>query len=132
MSTPAWIPGIFAAIMLLVAEVSAGQLVIARAPTRRDIAGADIALSRLLTGVALAGLLVHELSFLPDAAWAAAFAVMTAWFAWRLWQESRERGAARVARGHYAPHLVASAAMLYLFAALQQRHRPIRVYPGYA
>jgi hypothetical protein len=31
MSTPAWILGIFAAVMILVAEVSAGQLVIARA-----------------------------------------------------------------------------------------------------
>ena len=35
MSTPAWILEIFAAVMLLVAEVSAGQLVIARAWTRR-------------------------------------------------------------------------------------------------
>ena len=35
MSTPAGILGIFAAIMILVAEVSAGQLVIARAWTRR-------------------------------------------------------------------------------------------------
>jgi hypothetical protein len=43
---------------------------------------------------------------------------MTAWFAWRLWRESRGRGAAAVARGHHAPHVVNSAAMLYLFAAL--------------
>jgi hypothetical protein len=107
MSTPAWILGIFAAVMILVAEVSAGQLVIARAWTRRGGAGAGIAVSRVLTGITL-----------PNAAWKVVFAVMTAWFAWCLWRESRGRGAAAVARGHNAPHLVRSAAMLYLFAAL--------------
>jgi hypothetical protein len=117
MSTPAWIPGIFAAVMLLVAEVSAGQLVIARAWTR-DIADAGIAVSRLLAGIAMAGILVHGLSTLPDAAWEAAFAVMTAWLAWGLWRDRRGHGAAAVARGRYAPLLVQSAAMLYIFAAL--------------
>jgi hypothetical protein len=117
MSTPAWILEIFAAVMFLVAEVSAGQLVIARAWTRRDIADADIAVSRLLAGVAVAGLLVPGLSILPNAAWEVAFAVMTAWLAWRLWLESGGRGAA-MARGHYAPPLVQSAAILYIFAAL--------------
>ncbi|MFZ0165750.1 MAG: hypothetical protein WAL12_19400 [Trebonia sp.] len=116
MSTPAWILEILAAVMFLVAEVSAGQLVIARAWTRRDIAGAGIAVSRLLAGIAVAGLLVPGLSILPNAAWEVAFAVMTAWLAWRLWLESRGRGAA-MARGHYATPLVQSAAMLYIFAA---------------
>jgi len=118
MSTPEWVLGIFAAVMLLVAEVSAGQLVLARAWTRRDIADAVIAVSRLLTGIALAGILVPGLGFLPDAAWETAFAVMTAWFAWCLWRENRGRAAASVAHGHYAQHLVHSAAMLYLFAAM--------------
>jgi Domain of unknown function (DUF5134) len=117
MSTPAWIPETFAAVMLLVAEVSAGQLAVARAWTRRGGAGADIAVFRLLTGIALAGMLVHGLSTMPNAAWEVAFAAMTAWFAWCLWREGRGRGSA-VARGHYAPHLVSSAAMLYIFAAL--------------
>ena len=118
MSTPAWILGIFAAVMLLVAEVSAGQLVIARAWTRRGGTDADIAVSHLLMGIAMAGILVPGLSTLPNAAWEVVFAVMTAWFAWCLWRESGGRGAAAVASGHYAPHLVHSAAMLYMFAAL--------------
>jgi Domain of unknown function (DUF5134) len=66
----------------------------------------------------MAGILVPGLSILPDAAWEVVFAVVTAWFAWCLWRESRGRGAAAVARGPYAPHLVQSAAMLYVFAAL--------------
>jgi hypothetical protein len=118
MSIPTGVLAIFAAVMLLVAEVSAGQLLIGRAWTRRDIADAGIAGFRLLTGIALAGILVPGLSVLPNAVWAAAFAVTTAWFAWCLWRENRGRGAAALARGQYAPHLVHSAAMLYLFAAV--------------
>jgi len=118
MSTPAWILGIFAAVMLLVAEVSAGQLVLARVWNRRGGTGADVAVSHLLMGIAMAGILVPGLSTLPNAVWEVVFAVMTTWFAWRLWRESRGRGAAAVARGHYAPHLVHNAAMLYVFAAL--------------
>jgi len=97
MSTPAGILGIFAAIMILVAEVSAGQLVIGRAWTRRG--GTDIAVSHLLMGIAMAGILVPGLSILPNAVWEVVFAVMTAWFAWCLWRESRGRGAAAVAHG---------------------------------
>ena len=47
MSIPAWILGIFATVMLLVAEARAGQLVAARAWTRRGGADADIAVSHL-------------------------------------------------------------------------------------
>ncbi|MGA9835148.1 MAG: DUF5134 domain-containing protein, partial [Trebonia sp.] len=118
MSTPAWILEIFAAVMLLVAEVSAGQLVVAHAWTRRGGTDDDIAVSQLLMGIAVAGILVPGLSTLPNAVWEAVFAVVTAWFVWCLWRESRRRGAAAVARGQYAPHLVHSAAMLYIFAAL--------------
>jgi hypothetical protein len=118
MSTPAWVLEIFAVVMLLVAEVSAGQLAVARAWTRRGDADVGIVASRLLTGIAVAGILVPGLSILPDAAWEIVFAVITAWFAWCLWRESRGRGAAAVARGHYAPCLVHSAAALYLFTAL--------------
>jgi hypothetical protein len=118
MSTPTWILEIFAAVMLLVAEVSAGQLVVARAWTRRGGTDADIAVSHLLMGIAMAGILLPGLSILPNAAWEVVFVVITAWFVWCLWRESRGRAAAALARGHYAPHLVHSAAMLYVFAAL--------------
>jgi Domain of unknown function (DUF5134) len=118
MSTPAWILETFAAMMVLVAEVSAVQVVMARAWTRRGGARAGIAVSQLLMGIAMAGILVSGLSILPNAVWEVVFAVMTAWFAWCLWRENRGRAAASVAHGHYAPHLVHSAAMLYLFAAM--------------
>jgi hypothetical protein len=118
MSIPAWILDIFAAVMLLVAAVSAGQLAVARAWTRAGMRDADIAGSHLLMGIAMAGMLVTSLSTLPNAAWVVIFAVMTAWFACYLWRETRGRGAGALASGHHAPHLVHSAAMLYMFAAL--------------
>jgi hypothetical protein len=118
MSTPAWILETFAAMMVLVAEVSAGQVVIARAWTRRGGADAGIAVSQVLMGIAMTGILVSGLSILPNVVWEVVFAVMTAWFAWCLWRENRGRAAASVAHGHYAQHLVHSAAMLYLFAAM--------------
>ena len=118
MSIPAWILDIFAAVMLLVAAVSAGQLAVARAWTRAGARDADIAGSHLLMGIAMAGTLAASLSTLPNAAWEVIFAVMTAWFAWCLWQETRGHGVTAVASGHHAPHLVHSAAMLYMFAAL--------------
>jgi hypothetical protein len=118
MSTPAWILGTFAAIMILVAEASAGQLAAARAWTRRGSSGADVAASHLLMGIAMAGILVPGLSILPNTAWEVVFAVMTAWFIRCLWRESRRSGAAAVAHGYSAPHLAHSAAMLYMFAAL--------------
>jgi hypothetical protein len=118
MNTPAWILETFAAMMVLVAEVSAGQVVIARAWTRRGGADAGIAVSQLLMGIAMTGILVSGLRILPNAVWEVVFAVMTAWFAWCLWRENRGRAAASVAHGHYAPHLVHSVAMLYLFAAI--------------
>ena len=69
-------------------------------------------------GIAMAGSLVASLATLANGAWVVVFAVMTAWFGWCLWGDSRGQGAGAAIRGHHAPHLVHSAAMLYMFAAL--------------
>lgn len=118
MSIPGWLLEIFAGVTLVIAALSAGQLAVMRAWTRPGRVNADIALSQLLMGIATAGVLVPGLSTLPRAAWAVVFAAMTAWFDWRLWRESREHGTAAAISGQYAPHLVYSAALLYLFTAL--------------
>jgi Domain of unknown function (DUF5134) len=117
LSIPAWILDVFATVMLLVAAVSAGQLAVARAWTVAGARDADIAGSHLLMGIAMAGTLVGGLSTLPAVPWEVIFAVMTAWFAWRVRRETRGHGISAAASGHHAPHLVHSAAMLYMFAA---------------
>jgi len=117
MMTPSWILDILAAVMLLVAAVSAGRLVAAR-PWAGSAGDADLDGAHLLMGIAMAGMLVASLTTLPNDAWDVIFAVMTAWFGWQVYRESGRQGARVLADGHHMPHLVHSAAMLYMFVAL--------------
>ncbi|HTQ89249.1 MAG TPA: DUF5134 domain-containing protein [Streptosporangiaceae bacterium] len=117
---PSWILDIFAAIMLVVAAVSAARLVAARPWQRgaRSAALADIDVAHLLMAIAMAGQLVSGLQTLPNGAWEVIFAVMTAWFAYRVVRDAQVTGVRALAGGHCAPHLVHAGAMLYMFAAL--------------
>ncbi len=116
--TPTWILDIFAAIMLAVAAVSAARLAAAR-PWQQDTqaALADIDIAHLLMAIAMAGMLVASLQTLPNGAWEGIFAVMTAWFAYRVIRDTQVSGVRALAGGHCAPHLIHAAAMLYMFMA---------------
>jgi len=113
---PAWLLDIFAAVMLVVAAVSAARLM--AAGRRSEAATADVDLAHLLMAIAMAGTLTAALKTLPDTAWEVIFGLMTAWFAWRVWRDARANGARALAGGHCAPHLAHSGAMLYMFLAL--------------
>jgi hypothetical protein len=115
--TPAWILDIFAAIMLAVAAVSAARLLVAR-PWERGSVITDTDIAHLLMAIAMAGMLTSSLTTLPSRAWEAIFGLMTAWFAYRVTRDARASGIRALAGGHCAPHLVHSAAMLYMFLAL--------------
>jgi Domain of unknown function (DUF5134) len=115
--TPAWILDIFAAIMLVVAAVSAARLVAAR-PWQPGAIITDTDISHLLMGIAMAGMLASSLTTLPNGAWAVVFGVLTVWFGYRVLRDYRASGARALAVGHCAPHLVHSAAMLYMFLAI--------------
>jgi hypothetical protein len=115
--TPAWILDIFAAIMLVVAAVSAARLVAAR-PWQRGAVITDTDISHLLMGIAMAGMLASSLATLPNDVWAVVFGVLTVWFGYRVVRDYRASGARALAVGHCAPHLVHSAAMLYMFLAI--------------
>jgi hypothetical protein len=117
MMIPAVILDVFAAIMLLVAAVSTARLVAARSWRRGDPEG-DIDVAHVLMGIAMAGMLTASLTTLPDNVWAGIFGLLTAWFAYQVTRETRGRGARAAASGHHAPHLVHSAAMLYMFLAI--------------
>jgi hypothetical protein len=117
---PGWILGIFAAVMLMVAAVSAARLAAAR-PWRLGVQRAvlaDIDVAHLLMAIAMAGMLAGSLRTLPDGAWAVIFGVLTAWFAYRVARDARVSGVRALAGGHCAPHLVHAAAMLYMVLAL--------------
>ncbi len=116
---PGWILDIFAAVMLLVAAVSAARLTVAR-PWRQgaqQVALADVDVSHLLMAIAMSGMLVASLQTLPNGAWSVIFAVMTAWFGYRVVRDTQVSGVRALAGGHCAPHLIHSAAMLYMFMA---------------
>ena len=118
--TPSWILDIFAALMLVVAAVSAGRLVVAQ-PWRQGAqrtALADIDVAHLLMAIAMAGMLTASLQTLPNGAWEVIFAVLTAWFAYRVARDLQVSGVRALAGGHCAPHLIHAAAMLYMFLAL--------------
>ena len=118
--TPSWILDILAAVMLLVAAVSAGRLVMARPweRGRHRAVLADIDVAHLLMAIAMAGMLTASLQTLPNGAWEVIFAVMTVWFGYRVIQDARVSGARALAGGHCAPHLIHAGAMLYMFAAV--------------
>ena len=119
MGAPAWLTGIFAALMLTVATYCAGRLAVARRwqrPTELDTDAGHV-----LMGLAMAGLLVSRLRLLPAAAWEAVFAAGAFWFAWQLLRSRRRTAAASWRCLHPAPHLVECAAMLYMFSAATPR-----------
>jgi hypothetical protein len=115
--TPAWILDVLAAVMLVVAAVSAARLVAAR-PWRPGSVVIDTDVAHLLMAIAMAGMLTSSLRTLPDTAWAVVFGLMTAWFTVRVALDARSNGVRALAGGHCAPHLVHSGAMLYMFLAL--------------
>jgi hypothetical protein len=69
-------------------------------------------------GIAMAGMLASSLTTLPSAGWEVIFALLTAWFGYRVVRDTRSNGVRALAGGHCAPHLAHSAAMLYMFFAL--------------
>jgi hypothetical protein len=115
--TPAWILDLLAAVMLVVAAVSAARLAIAR-PWRPGSAVFDTDVAHLLMGIAMAGMFVANLTTLSNTVWEVIFGLMTAWFAVRVVLDAQANGTRALAGGHCAPHLVHSAAMLYMFLAL--------------
>jgi Domain of unknown function (DUF5134) len=115
--TPAWILDILAALMLVVAAVSATRLGLAR-PWQKGAVVTDTDVSHLLMGIAMAGMLASSLTTLPSGAWEVIFALLTVWFGYRVVRDARSNGVRALAGGHCAPHLAHSAAMLYMFLAL--------------
>ena len=116
MTSPGWLAGILAAVVLVVALFSAGRLIAARGRRRGEV---DADGMHLLMGVAMAGMFVPRLATLPDAAWGAVFGAGAVWFAGRAW---RDRGGRDPLAGRWCaypvPHLIDCAAMVYVLWAV--------------
>lgn len=108
--TPTWLTDPLAALMVAVAGYCVGRLVYARLRHRDTEHDADVL--HVLMGVAMAGMLASQLSFLNDHIWEAVFVLAAAWFAYRGLRAGRGRFG-----GHNVPFFLACAAMLYMYFA---------------
>jgi uncharacterized protein DUF5134 len=116
MSGPAWLTDIFAAVMITVAAYCASRLVVARwwrRPTDVDSDGVHVVM-----GVAMAGMLVTGLRFLPAGIWEVVFAAAAGWFGWRFVRVRRGTPLSQWRCPQPGPHLVECGAMLYMFLAV--------------
>jgi Domain of unknown function (DUF5134) len=116
MSGPAWLTDIFAAVMITVAAYCASRLVVARwwrRPTDVDSDGVHVVM-----GVAMAGMLVTGLRFLPVGIWEAVFAAAAGWFGWRFVRVRRGAPLSQWRCPQPVPHLVECGAMLYMYLAV--------------
>ena len=127
--TPTWISDLLAAVMLVVAAVSAARLVAAR-PWRRGSVIIDTDIAHLLMAIAMAGVLASSLSTLPNGAWEVIFVVMIVWFGSRVARDASENGVRALASGHCGPHLVHSGAMLYMFLGMTSGAGAMAGMPG--
>jgi hypothetical protein len=116
MSDPAWLTDIFAAVMITVAAYCASRLVVARwwrRPTDVDSDGVHVVM-----GVAMAGMLLTGLRFLPAGIWEAVFAAAAGWFGWRFVRVRRGTPLSQWRCPQPGPHLVECGAMLYMYLAV--------------
>jgi hypothetical protein len=127
--TPAWILDVLAALMIVVAAVSATRLAVAQ-PWRHGSVIIDTDIAHLLMAIAMAGVLTSGLSTLPDAAWEVIFGALIVWFAFRVARDARANGVRALAGGHCAPHLAHSGAMLYMFLGVTSSAGAMAGMPG--
>jgi Domain of unknown function (DUF5134) len=127
MSGPIWLADFFAAVTLGAALYSAGRLGAARLWSRPIHVDVDVA--HTVMGVAMAGMLVSELSFGSEPFWVVIFSIMAAWFAIKLLGELKGSPVTRQAvsahsSSHAGAHLLMALAMVYMYVA------PSRASPG--
>ncbi len=117
MGGPSWVAAALAAVMISIAIYCAGRLAAARLWQRSTEVDADAV--HVVMGVAMAGMLLPGLSPVPGTVWEAVFGAAAAWFAYQAVRGLRRNGAASGWRcSHPVPHMVESAAMVFMLAAL--------------
>lgn len=117
MAAPSWLAATLAAVMIATAIYCAGRLAAARVWRRSTEVDTDAV--HVVMGAAMAGMLLPGLSPLPGTAWEAMFGAAAAWFAYQaLRSRLGPNAASRWRCSHPVPHLVETAAMIYMLAAL--------------
>jgi hypothetical protein len=117
---PTWLAAIFGVIMLVAVVVAAVRIIAAwRAHRTTDY---QIDIHNILMGVSMAGMLIPSLLIVTTGpstiAWLVVWILLTIWFAISVARDAAQRRDGNGFTGHHLPHLVMSAAMVYMFAVL--------------
>jgi hypothetical protein len=103
---------VLAAVMVSVATYGIGRLVLsvgARRTTQRE---SDVVHTAM--GISMAGMLLPSFAAVPTGLWVVVFSVSTFWFGWRAARLADDAAAGAHALGQHLPHLLMSAAMVYM------------------
>jgi hypothetical protein len=119
MAGPSWLAAAFAAVMIITAIYCASRLAASRLWRRATAVDADAV--HVVMGAAMAGMLLPRLNPLPDRSWEAVFGVAAAWFAVQAIRNLRGHATGGWRSPHPVPHLVESAAMIYMAMAVPGR-----------
>jgi hypothetical protein len=111
-TSPGWLDGVFASLMLLVAACCAGRLAVGR--LRGRVTEFDTNGLHVLMGVAMAGMFEPRLNPAPDVAWRAIFVAAAAWFSFQAVRARMVRGPVGLRSAHRLPHAVECAAMVFM------------------
>ncbi len=137
MIRPGWLAVALTVLVIAIAVTCATRLALALRRRRGEL---DADAAHVLTGVAMAGMILPGLTTLPGRAWEAVFAAGAAWFAWRAVRVRQPRaaptpapaGGGKIADGdstgrcrgagylcaHPLPHLIDCLAMVYALWAV--------------
>lgn len=116
MAGPSWIVATLAAVMIVTAVYCAGRLAASRLWHRATEVDADAA--HVVMGAAMAGMLLPQLGPLPSGVWEGVFGAGATWFAVQAIRSRRGSSAGRWRCSQPVPHLVESAAMIYMLVAV--------------
>jgi hypothetical protein len=117
---PTWLAAIFGVIMLVAAVIAAVRAIAAR--RAHGTTDYQIDIHNVLMGVSMAGMLIPSLVIVTTGpstiAWLVVWILLTIWFAISVARDAAQRRHGNRFTGHHLPHLVMSAAMVYMFAVL--------------
>jgi hypothetical protein len=117
---PTWLAAIFGVIMLVAAVVALVRIIVAWRTHRPTDYEVDI--HNVLMGVSMAGMLIPPLLIVTpgpsNTVWLIVWIAVTVWFAISVARHPGHGATGTRFTRHHVPHLVMSAAMVYMFAVM--------------
>ena len=119
---PLWLAAALGIVMLAAAAFAGGRMLVAW--RLRRVTDYEVDAHHVLMGVSMAGMLIPALGIVSAGAsvtiWLLVWIVVTVWFAVSVVRAASVGAAGGRFSGHHLPHLVMSAAMLYMFAVIAE------------